>query len=226
MGILSKLFHGSSNETETSNTTNTSAPTSNETPIPTTASGVQLLDLNKGDILDLTKYSESLKKIRAAAGWNINERYGSDYDLDLCAYLCTPTAVDRVVYYGHKNEKGIFLDGDNLTGSSGGENDDENIYVELDEISHHITKIIFAVVIYEASSRHQCFDKVQNAYMRLIDRSNEKEICRYRLSNDGGKNTAAVLAQLTRGMDGNWSFQAIGDYYKDSIGTLKNHVLD
>lgn len=194
-----------------------------QTPTPISNPGVQLLDLHKGDILDLTKYSSALTRVRASAGWDANDRGRDTYDLDLCAYLCEKDgSVYDTVYYGDKRARGIYLDGDNLTGE--GEGDDENIYVTLNEIPSNITSIYFAVVIYQASSKGQSFSNVHNAYIRLVDEaSGEREICRYRMSEDGGKNTAVVAARLSRGTVG-WEFKAIGEYTKDSISSLEDKI--
>lgn len=216
MGIFSKLF----NHEGTSNTEAGTTGQGNEIP---SVNGMQLLDLNKGDILDLSKVSNSLTTLRAAAGWDVNKGLGSDYDLDLCAYLCTSRGVKNTVYYSNKSAHGIHLDGDNLTGA--GDGDDENIFVTLSKIDSDIERIIFAVVIYDASSRKQKFGNVKNAYMRLIDENTGSEICRYRLSEDGGSNTAAILVSLNKDGSGNWSFEAIGKYTKGSISSIKDEVL-
>lgn len=216
MGIFGNLFGNKEKENETvSNTTQGTVTTAS--PVP------QLLNLNKGDILDLTKYSASLSNVRAAAGWDVNHSGGSDYDLDLCAFLCSHGRCKHTVYYGDKKSKGIYLDGDNLTGA--GDGDDENIHVNLNGIDASIDKIIFAVVIYQARSRGQNFNHVKNAYMRIVDESNGNEICRYSLSSDGKNNTAATLASLNKNSDGNWSFEAIGEYSKNSIESLKNTLV-
>lgn len=216
MGIFGNLFKGRNDQEQVAS----NVPTAS-TPVDT-GSSEGLLNLTKGGILDLNKYSTSLSKVRAAAGWQVNRSVGSDYDLDLCAYLMTKGRVSRVVYYGKKDGPGLFLDGDNLTGSTG-QNDDENIYVTLSGIPSDVDKIVFAVVIYEAASRGQKFKNVKNAYMRLVDEANGKEICRYVLTDDGGDNTAATLASLSRTGSG-WQFEAIGKYSKDTIFSLRDKL--
>ena len=159
--------------------------------------------------------------MRAAAGWDVNQGAGSDFDLDLCAYLCSKDRVVDIVYYGDKRSQGIYLDQDNLTGS--GDGDDENIHIELNNLQKSVDKIILAVVIYNAASRRQKFKDVQNAYVRLIDESNGNEICRFRLTENGGDNTAVTFASLTKGNDG-WSFKASGTYSKNTIESLKSNL--
>lgn len=219
MGLLD--FFKTKNDSNASTQDATQAPIINSevtgTQVEYTPTG-GLLNLQKNNILDLTKYSPSLIKVRAAAGWDVNER-GSNYDLDLCAFLLNgKKKLVSKVYYGDKSKTGIYLDGDNLTGE--GDGDDENIYVDLEKIPNSISSIIFAVVIYSASSRGQKFGKVKNAYMRLVDsNARDKEICRFSLSDDGGNNTAVTMAELFRTENG-WSFKALGEYSEDSIESL------
>lgn len=216
MGIFNKLFNRGGSENSEANTVSTSVV--DNTPAPVVTPGFAPLNLNKGDILDLNKYSTSLTQVRASAGWKVNRGIGQDYDLDLCAYLMSGKDVYKTVYYGSRKGPGLYLDGDNLTGSDG-QTDDENIFVTLNKIPSNVDRIVFAVVIYQADSRRQMFKNVQDAYMRLVDSMNNREICKYYLSTDGGTNTAATLASLNRTNEG-WSFQAIGKYSKDSIGSL------
>ena len=94
-----------------------------------------LLNLQKNDILDLTKKDPSLKNVILAAGWDVAKKgffgLGKDYDLDLVALLLDENgkliAKDGMIYFGNKRSNGIFLHGDNLTGH--GDGDDEKISV-------------------------------------------------------------------------------------------------
>ena len=164
------------------------------------------LNLKKDGILNLDKVSPDLRNLRLAAGWDM-VHFGSDYDLDLCAYLLdsngNPIRRDNpCIYYGKKHANGIYLDKDNLTGE--GDGDDE--------------KIVFAVVIYNANGKS--FQGVKNAYVRLVNTDDgDREICRYNLTKDGGEHTAVVVAELYSDM-GTWSFKARGEYENETIHSL------
>jgi len=175
-----------------------------------------MLNLNKGDFLNLTKTSANLTNLRLAAGWDVSKSRGH-YDLDICAYLMCGSTRKTTVYYSNKRAKGIYLDGDNLTGD--GDGDDENIYINLNTLPNGVNRIIVAVVIYGAASRGQSFDCVDNAYVRLVDETNNNEICRYNLSKDGGSASAIKFAEIYNGPDG-WSFKALGEPSNDSIESL------
>lgn len=182
------------------------------------------LNLEKDGILNLEKVRSDLKNLRLAAGWDM-VHFGSDYDLDLCAYLLGENGFpirsgNSCVYYAKKKACGLRLDKDNLTGE--GDGDDENIYIHLDDVTNEVQKIVFAVVIYNAGRKS--FEGVKNAYVRLLDTDDgDKEVCRYDLTRDGGNHTAVVVAELYR-ENGSWSFKARGEYMNETISSLKNKV--
>jgi tellurium resistance protein TerD len=181
-----------------------------------------VVNLEKDQAFNLTKAAGPLKKVRAAAGWDMALR-GTDYDLDLCSYLLNADKkIVDTVFYGHKHGKGIYLDGDNLTG--GGDGDDENIYVSLSGLDEDVKEIIFAVVIFQGKLRRQSFKGVKNAFVRLVNAGTDAEICRYNLSSNGGDNTAVIAARLYKEND-EWIFKAVEQYEKGSIRSLK-HIVE
>lgn len=231
MGFLNKLF-GTGEETPQQHTP-APAPTAEPAQVAEAPQAGRQLNLTKGqtlnlqknDTLNLTKSEYSLSHLRAAAGWDINDSlFGSNYDLDLCAYLQDANGVVKeTVYFGSKgslNKFGVQLDHDNLTGD--GDGDDENIFLNLDAVPANIAKITIAVVIYQAKSRRQHFGKVRNAYIRLIDESdNDREMFRYNLSSNGDGKRSVIAADIYRDANG-WNFFAREHYSdKDAISELK-----
>lgn len=175
-------------------------------------SNVNILNLQKNDILDLTKKNPGVKKVNFCAGWDIATS-GADFDLDIGAYLLNAngkiTGGQDVIFYNHMECPGVKLLGDNRTGA--GEGDDEIISLDLSKISPNITKIVFAITIFDAVNRQQSFGMVNNSYVRLLDvEHGEKELCRYPLKENFSTETAVIVAELIR--DGSeWQFHAIGD---------------
>ena len=171
-----------------------------------------ILNLQKNDILDLTKRNPGLKSVTLGAGWDISHG-GVDFDIDIAAFMLDANnkfnTVSNVIFFNNKQGQGITLSGDNRTGM--GEGDDETINIELDQISPVIQKIVFVVTIHEAQSRRQTFGMVNNSYVRLLDRVNgDKELCRFNLKADGSTATSVVFAELYRDM-GDWQFKAVGE---------------
>ena len=105
-----------------------------------------VLNLNKNDILDLTKRNPGLKRVMLGAGWDISNN-GSDFDLDIAAFLLDANnkfnTVSNVIFFNNKVGQGISLAGDNRTGAGAG--DDETINIDLDKIDSNIAKIVFVV---------------------------------------------------------------------------------
>ena len=171
-----------------------------------------ILNLQKNEILDLTKRNPGLKKVTLGAGWDISNG-GLDFDIDIAAFLLDANnkfnTVSNVIFFNNKQGQGIALSGDNRTGA--GEGDDETILIDLENINPSIQKIVFVVTIHEAQSRRQTFGMVNNSYVRLLDeKNNEKELCRFNLKENGSTVTSVIFAELYK--DGyEWYFKAIGD---------------
>lgn len=172
----------------------------------------QILNLQKNQILDLTKRNPGLKKVTLGAGWDISNG-GLDFDIDIAAFLLDANnkfnTVSNVIFFNNKQGQGIALSGDNRTGA--GEGDDETILIDLENINPSIQKIVFVVTIHEAQSRRQTFGMVNNSYVRLLDaKNNERELCRFNLKEDGSTVTSVLFAELYKeGYE--WYFKAIGD---------------
>ena len=186
------------------NFTNTNSVPSN--------SGANILNLQKNDILDLTKKNPGVKKVNFCGGWDVAE-IGTDFDLDLGAYLLNAngkiTGGQDVVFFNHMEVQGVRLNGDNRTGA--GEGDDEVISLDLSQVSPSVSRIVFVITIFDAVNRRQTFGMVNNSYVRLVDTEHgEKELCRYELKENFSSETAVIAAELIR--DGSeWQFHTIGE---------------
>ena len=170
------------------------------------------LNLNKNDILDLTKRNPGLKRVTLGAGWDISVT-GQSFDIDIAAFLLDSNnkfnTVENVIFFNNKNAQGVILEGDNRTGA--GDGDDERINIDLDRVNPGISKIVFVVSIFDAESKRQTFGMVNNSYVRLLDAAqNDKELCRFNLKEDGSTATSILFAELYR--DGaEWQFKAVGE---------------
>ncbi|HAC64763.1 MAG TPA: stress protein, partial [Cyanothece sp. UBA12306] len=180
--------------------------------------------LQKGQRISLKKEAPSLTKLMCGLGWDIAEKSGglwgifqsqADFDLD-SSVLCLNTSnklnnKSDLVYYGNLNHNSSAIThlGDNLTGK--GEGDDEQILVNLPKIPANIFKLIFVINIYDSLKRNQDFSQVKNAFVRLVDIVNNKEIARYTLSGtDYQGKTGMILAEVYRHNE-EWKMAAIGE---------------
>ncbi|HCL4480054.1 TPA: TerD family protein [Clostridium botulinum] len=182
-----------------------------------------LLNLQKNDILDLTKRNPGLRKITVGLGWDVAQ-VGGTFDLDASAFLLDSngklTSTQRVCYFSNKDTKcGVILDQDNLTGE--GEGDDEKIFVELDKIPDDVHKIVFTVTIYKGQEKRQNFGMVNHSYIRLLNsEQGDKELCKFCLTEDSSTSTALIFAEAYRN-GSEWDFKAIGE---GRIGDLNSLV--
>lgn len=183
-----------------------------------------ILNLQKNDILDLTKREPGLTKVTLGAGWDVAQ-VGQDFDLDIAAFLLDANGriernqvMSQVVFFNNMTVPGVQLMGDNRTGA--GDGDDEEIRLDLSQIPTHITKVVFLVTIFKATERRQTFGMIENSYVRLINPlKGDQEICRFNLREQGSTGTAVIFAELYRdGQD--WRFKAIGDTKTGDLNQL------
>ena len=171
------------------------------------------VNLVKGQKINLSKeVAGGLTKIMVGLGWDAAKKglFGSKPNIDCDASAIILGKDDKYrtcVYYGDRSAE------DNLTGD--GDGDDEQITVDLANITNKVEKIVFVVNIYDCISRKQDFGLIKNAYIRLVDESTGKEICKYNLSDDYAGKTAMVFAEVYK-KDGEWKFNAIGQGTNDS----------
>ena len=181
------------------------------------------VSLSKGGNVSLTKQVPNLTAVIVGLGWDIRTTTGTDFDLDASAIA---TGEDKkvisdkhFVFFNNKvsPEGSIEHTGDNLTGE--GEGDDETINVDLAATPPNITSIFFPVSIYGSETNGQTFGQVQNAYIRVADKSNGSELARYDLSEDASTETAMVFGELYRN-GAEWKFRAIGQGYASGLGGI------
>lgn len=196
------------------------------------------INLQKGQRISLKKEAPSLSRLMCGLGWDVADQssglrgmvQSADFDLD-ASVLCLNEndklqGNSNVVYFGNlRHQSGAITHlGDNLTGE--GEGDDEQILVDLPDVPSDISKLLFVVNIYNAVKRKQDFSQVENAFVRLVDLSNNKEIARYTLSgSDYQGKTSMVLAEVYRHND-EWKMAAIGEGSElNSLQEMVNHYV-
>ena len=179
--------------------------------------------LAKGGNVSLSKAAPNLTNVLIGLGWDARSTTGAPFDLDASALLCG--ANNRVmgdewfVFYNQlKSPDGsVEHTGDNLTGE--GEGDDESILVDLGKVPAHCEKIIFPVSIHMAEERGQAFGQVSNAFIRVVNQADDREITRYDLSEDASTETAMIFGELYRNGT-EWKFRAVGQGYSTGLAGI------
>jgi tellurium resistance protein TerD len=153
------------------------------------------INLQKGQRISLSKEAPGLTKLMCGLGWDVSKQGGgvfgafsSTQNCDLDASVICLNSNDKwtnqanVVYFGNLSHSSGAIThlGDNLTGA--GDGDDEQILIDLSRLPADITKLVFTVNIYNCVARKQDFAQVKNAFVRLVNVSNNQELARYNLS--------------------------------------------
>ncbi len=183
------------------------------------------ISLSKGGNISLTKEAGAggLSRITVGLGWDTRESDGADFDLDASAFLLGANGKVRsdadFVFYNQPQSRcgSVACTGDNTTG--GGDGDDEQLKVDVTGIPADVQKVAFAVTIHEAESRRQNFGQVANAFIRVENDHDGRELTRYDLGEDASTETALVFGELYR-HNGEWKFKAIGQGFKGGLGPL------
>lgn len=181
------------------------------------------VSLSKGGNVNLSKEATGLSEVIVGLGWDPRATDGSAFDLDASAFMLKADGKVRsdagFIFYNQKTSEdgSVVHQGDNTSGQ--GDGDDEALNVALTKVAADIDKIAFTVTIHEAESRRQSFGMVGNAYIRVVNKADGKELARYDLTEDGSTETAMIFGELYRnGSD--WKFRAVGQGFKGGLGPL------
>lgn len=200
------------------------------------------INLTKGQKIDLTKGNAGLDTIMVGLGWDPVEQgksgglfgslFGSkntaDIDCDASVLLLQDDRLKNqkdVVFFGNLQalNGAVQHTGDNLTGE--GDGDDEQIIVKLKSIPAEYNRIVFVVNIYDAIKRNQHFGMIQNAFIRIVDRSTNQELLKYNLTDNYANQRTLITGEIYR-HNNEWKFAAVGNATADgSLGDIVNKYL-
>ncbi|MFI6985115.1 TerD family protein [Embleya sp. NPDC050154] len=178
------------------------------------------VSLSKGGNVSLSKEAPGLTAVLVGLGWDVRTTTGTDFDLDASAILLNgsgqaPSDGHFVFFNNLKSPDGsVEHTGDNLTGE--GEGDDEAIKVNLAGVPADVERVVFPVSIYDAETRQQSFGQVRNAFIRIVNQADNKELARYDLTEDASTETAMVFGELYRN-GAEWKFRAVGQGYASGL---------
>lgn len=181
------------------------------------------VSLSKGGNVSLSKEAPGLKSVVVGLGWDPRVTDGQEFDLDASVFLCGEDGKVRAdtdfVFYNNKvgGDGAVEHQGDNKTGE--GDGDDEQVKIDLSRVPADVKKLAFSVTIHEADSRKQNFGMVSNAFMRVVNGDDDKELARYDLSEDYSIETAMIFGEVYRHGD-EWKFKAIGQGFGGGLHPL------
>ncbi len=188
------------------------------------------VSLSKGGNVSLSKEAPGLKAILVGLGWDARGTEGVAFDLDASAFLLKDDGkvrgdADFIFYNNLRSADGAVEHlGDNLTGD--GDGDDEALIIALEKVPHDVAKIAVTVTIHDAGPRNQNFGMVSNAFIRIVNQADQREIARFDLSEDMSTETAMIFGEIYR-HSGDWKFRAVGQGYAGGLGPLaKNYGVN
>jgi tellurium resistance protein TerZ len=175
-----------------------------------------LVSLQKGQSVRLEKSGGgTLTRVAMGLGWDVRKAKGlfgllggggGDIDLDASCLMfdAAGTLLDQVWFRQLSSRDGsIVHSGDNRSGA--GDGDDETINVDLTRLPATVQSLVFTVNSFTGES----FERIANAYCRVVDLTTGKELARYDLTGSG-PHTGQVMAKIVRGGDG-WEMKALGE---------------
>lgn len=186
--------------------------------------------LAKGGNVSLSKEAPNLTAVTIGLGWDVRNTTGGDFDLDASAIGLgnDKKSIGDLFFVFYNNlrspDGAIEHTGDNRTGE--GEGDDESIDIDLVALSPDVESIVFPVSIHDADALGQNFGQVVNAFIRVVDRADGRELARFDLSEDASTETAMVFGELyRRGQE--WKFRAIGQGYASGLaGIVRDYGIN
>lgn len=182
------------------------------------------VSLKKGGNVSLSKEAPGLAAVTVGLGWDVRRTDGAGFDLDASAFVVG--ADDKVlsdanfVFYNNRTspDGAVVYSGDNRSGE--GEGDDETIRIDFAKLSPAAKKVLIAVTIHDGEINGQNFGSVQNAFARVTNEADGRELARYDLSEDASMNVAMVFVELYRGAEGDIKVKAIGEGWRSGLAGL------
>lgn len=181
------------------------------------------ISLAKGGNVSLSKEAPGLAEVIVGLGWDARVTDGSKFDLDASIFIVGENGKvlddNSFIFYNNKlsSDGSVEHMGDNQSGE--GEGDDEKVTVKLTGLAAAVKKLVFAVTIHDAEARKQSFGQVANAYIRVMNKADGKELARYDLSEDASTETAMIFGELYRAGE-EFKFKAIGQGFAGGLKPL------
>lgn len=184
------------------------------------------INLDKGQRIDLNKVDANLKKLRVGLGWKERGTSGEDFDLDASAFMLGANgkvAMDNHFIFYHKDFMvspcgSVKHKGDNKIGGSGNE-DVEQIEIDLTKVPAMVTKIVLAVTIYKGAERKQNFGMVNDTFARIVNQDNDNEVIRFNLTEKFSTETAMLLMEIYR-FEGAWRVGGVGQGFAGGLNAM------
>ena len=179
--------------------------------------------LSKGQKVSLSKMNSALDMIEVGLGWDVATNSAIPYDLDAEAFMLGADGKvlsdEWFIFYNQpmSPDGSCKHCGDNKNGQGVG--DDEVIQLQLSRVNPQVAKIAFVITINEALQRGHNFGGVQNAYVRVVDKSTGNELIKFNLTDFFKEVTSMTVGELYL-KGGEWRFNAVGQGLNTDLAGL------
>lgn len=169
-------------------------------PVPQLLKAVQ-----KGQKVSLETYGK-LSRIKACLGWNVTN---ASCDVDVSAFLLNSSGKvpgdTWFVFYGQETSP----DGSTVFSVDSG-TDRELISIDFTKLNPCVSKIVFVLTINEALERHLNFSMLKDAYIRIVNCTDNTELTSFKMSEYYSNVTSMMIGEIYQ-HNGAWKFNAIGN---------------
>ena len=98
-------------------------------------------------------------------------------------------------------------------------NDRESITIDLNNLSPSVKKIVFVLTINEAYEKKLNFSMIKDAYVRILNYSNNSELVSFKMDEYYENVTSMMIGEVYL-HNGNWKFNAVGNGVSKDLAGL------
>lgn len=179
----------------------------------------------KGQKIDITNQGR-INKVKLIIGWDIKD---SRCDVDMSAFMLGDNGKclgdEWFIFYGQPSSKDNSI---SYNKNTNGANSYEKAIVNIDfnRVDSRISKLAVVLTIDEALKNKLNFSMLANTYLKIVDASNNNEICTFVLNDYYKEVTSMVLGEVYKHKD-TWKFNCIGNgVAKDLAGLCEMYGIE
>ena len=181
--------------------------------------------VQKGQKIDITNNGR-ISKVKLIIGWDIKD---SRCDVDMSAFMLGDNGKclgdEWFIFYGQPSSKDSSI---SYNKNTNGANSYEKAIVNIDfnRVDSRISKLAVVLTIDEALKNKLNFSMLANTYLKIVDASNNNEICTFVLNDYYKEVTSMVLGEVYKYKD-TWKFNCIGNgVAKDLAGLCEMYGIE
>ncbi|MGL5051591.1 MAG: TerD family protein [Fusobacteriaceae bacterium] len=179
---------------------------------------MEIINLNKGEAINLSKVSNGAQVFEIGTGWDIG--VWEYTDIDVMAVLVKEDGTGKeLVYFGNlsSNTGAVKLSGDNRTGKGAGY--DEVLTLDVSKLPDDVNRIPVIVSVYSGADN---FGLVENFSIDVNDKSTSSSLASFIPELEASLSRSIVLGEFVK--DGSdFHFKAYGKGYPTRASSLSEY---